>query len=200
MTGEKLINFIIGISGLSVCVLGLAQAISTRSMEKRTRQYFIVFFSLLVAYVATSLITRFGSGVKAWKTALFFESAFSSLLTPLLTCFLLEMCGEPNLRRSAAFRIAVGLESVYLALLIYTQFSTSIYYYDASGLYHRGPCYPLLLALPVGIMLVNLSVLWNRKGRLSMQERTAFAVYILFPMACMMVQMIHYGSRTWSRP
>ncbi len=162
-------------------------------MEKRTRQYFIVFFSLLVAYVAASIITRFGSGVNAWKTALFFESAFSSLLTPLLTCFLLEESGEPNWRHSTVLRIVAGLEFVYLALLVYTQFSTSIYYYDANGAYHRGPYYPLLLALPVGVMLVNLTVLWRQKGQLTRRERKAFAVYILLPIACIMVQMLHYG-------
>ncbi len=191
--GTGTINMIIAASGLTVCILGLAQAFAGRAMEQRTRRYFIAFFSLLVVYVAADFIGQWTDDVLTQTITLFLESAVSSVLTPLLTCFLLERSGESDWRRGAAFRIAMGLELAYLALLVYTQFSTTIYYYDAQGLYHRGPYYPALLVPPIGTMVVNLNVLWNRRERYSPKERTAFAVYILFPMLTMLVQMLFFG-------
>ena len=47
--------------------------------------------------------------------------------------FLLEQSGETDWFHSAVFRIAAVLWTVYMALLIYTQFSATIYYFDAQG-------------------------------------------------------------------
>lgn len=193
MEGINSMNLIIGVAGLTICILGFVLAITDRSMDKRTHRYFVAFFTLLTAYVLCNLIGQFGNGVLYQTLTLFFESAFSSLLTLLLTRFLLVQSGDANWRRSAAFRIAAGLELLYLALLIYTQFSTTIYYFDAEGLYHRGPYYPVLLVPPVCIMLVNLLLLWNRRKRYSTRERIAFGVYIILPMVCMVFQMFFFG-------
>ena len=193
MEGISSMNLIIGVAGLTICVLGFVQTITSRSMEARTRRYFIAFFSLLVAYVGSNLLGQFGDGALFQTLALFFESAFSSLLTLLLTRFLLDQSGERDWRHNRLFLAAAGLEFIYLALLIYTQFSTTIYCFDAAGLYHRGPYYPLLLIPPVCIMVINLLLLWNRRNLFSKRERIAFAVYILVPMACMVFQMFFFG-------
>ena len=168
MEGISSMNLIIGVAGLTICILGFVLSITDYSMDKRTHRYFVAFFTLLTAYVGSNLIGQFGDAENGMKLPLFFESAFSSFLTLLLTRFLLEHSGETNWRRSPVFRAAAGLELLYLALLVYTQFSTTIYYYDAEGLYHRGPYYPVLLVPPVCIMLVNLLLLWNRRKRFSM--------------------------------
>lgn len=187
------LNMVIGASGLAICALGLAQAITARAMEKRTRGYFISFFSLLVAYVAADFLGQCTNVLLYQTLTLFLESAFSSFLALLLTCFLLERSGENDWRRSGAFRLALVMELAYLALLTYTQFSTTIYYFDTSGVYHRGPYYPVLLVPPVGIMAVNLNVLWSRRERYSAKERKAFAVYILLPLFTMLLQMLFFG-------
>ena len=186
-------NLAIGAAGLAICVLGLAQTIATRAMEKRTRQYFIAFFSLLVGYVAADFVGQWVDRVVTKMAMLFLESALSSVLTLLLMGFLLEMSGETNWRRNRVFRVAVGLWLVYIGMLVFTQFSPLIYYYDAAGVYHRGPYYPVLLAPPIGIMALDLHVLWSRRERYSPRERTAFFIYIVFPMATMLIQMLFFG-------
>ena len=187
------INFAVSAAGLAICLLGLLLAITGSAPEKRTKRYFLAFFSILVAYVAANLIGQCGTGVAFQMTTLFTESALSSVLTLLLMGFLLEQSGEPNWFRNAFFRIAAALWIVYMALLVYTQFSRAIYYFDAQGLYHRGPYYPVLLAPPVCIMLLNLFVLWRRRKRLSHKQRVAFAVYILLPLLTMLIQMLFFG-------
>ena len=187
------INFAVSVAGLVVCILGLIMAITGSAPEKRTKRYFIAFFSLLVAYVAANLLSQIEGGSNGQKLFLFLESAFSSVLALLLTGFLLNQSGERKWPHSIWFRIAAGLWLVYLALLIYTQFSTLIYYYDAQGVYHRGPFYSFLLIPPVCIMALNLLILYFRRKQFSHKQRVAFAIYILVPLLTMLVQMLFYG-------
>ena len=187
------INFAVSAAGLTVCILGLIMAITGSAPEKRIKRYFITFFSILVAYVASNLIGQCGNGIAFQMTTLFTESALSSVLTLLLMGFLLEQSGESAWMRSAVFRVAAALWIVYVALLIYTQFSHAIYYFDPQGLYHRGPFYPVLLAPPICIMLLNLLVLWRRRKRLSRRQLVAYAVYILLPLLTMLIQMLFFG-------
>ena len=187
------INFAISVAGLVICILGLLMAITGSAPEKRTKQYFVAFFSLFIAYVAANLLSQIEGGRNGTKLFLFLESAFSSILTLLLTGFLLFQSGESRWQRSVWFRFAAGLWGVYMALLIYTQFSTTIYYYDAQGVYHRGPLYPVLLVPPVCIMALNLLVLYHRRNRFSHKQRVAFAIYILVPLLTMLAQMLFYG-------
>lgn len=187
------LNFAISIAGLAVCLLGLLMAITGSAPEKQTKRYFVAFFSLLVAYVAANLLSQIEGGSNGKKLFLFLESAFSSILTLLLTVFLLHQSGEKNRLHSIWFRIAAGFWAAYMALLVYTQFSTSIYYYDAQGVYHRGPLYSVLLIPPVFIMALNLLILYYRRKRFSQKQRIAFAIYILVPLLTMLVQMLFYG-------
>ena len=187
------INFAVSVAGLIISFLGLVMAISGVAPNKRTKRYFIAFFSLLIAYVAANLISQIGGGIDGMKLPLFLESAFSSVLLLLLTGFLLDQSGERDWPGSAVFRVAAGLWLVYMALLVYTQFSRTIYYFDAQGVYHRGPYYPALLVPPVLIMLLDLFALWRRRDRLSKRQFAAFAVYILVPMLTMLIQMLFFG-------
>ena len=40
--GMGSIDLIIGVTGLTVCILGFAPVITARSMQKRTRRYFVI--------------------------------------------------------------------------------------------------------------------------------------------------------------
>ena len=187
------INLAISVAGLVICILGLLLAIMGSMPERRIKRYFVAFFFVLVIYVASDLIGQFGTDPVFRTVMLFVESVSSSVLMLLLTGFLLEQGGETKWYRSPSFRVAAVLWLAYIALLIYTQFSVTIYYYDAQGVYHRGPFYSLLLVPPVLIMLQNLLVLWRSRKRFSRRQTLAFAVYILVPMLTMLLQMLFYG-------
>ena len=57
------INFAISVAGLVVCILGLIMAITGSAPEKRTKRYFLAFFSLLIAYVAANLLSQIEGGM-----------------------------------------------------------------------------------------------------------------------------------------
>ena len=191
-------NYGIAVSGLMVVLLGLLMSIFSRYQEKWTRRFFIILFSLLIAYVACDLlgqITLVLLGPPAAplsKLAVFGESFFSSLLMPMLTVHLLHSARE-DWRKSTLLSAVGVLWLVYFALLIVTQFTTAFYTVTPDNVYRRGPWYPVLLIPPVLLMLLNLLALRHRRAKLTRRQKLAFALYLLIPMGCMLVQMLLYG-------
>ena len=181
-------NLIISVAGLVLCMLGLVQAWAGPQMEKNTRHFFTVFFAILTAYISSNLAWQFterhqGSvWVFAAQLSIFFESAFSSLLMLMLSGLLVYSGGEKDWKNTRLFRCSLALYGIYMILLIYTQFSKSIYYIDAENVYHRRAWYPILLIPPVLIMAGNLIGLIRRRRRLSARQRLAFLLYLLLPM------------------
>ncbi len=193
-----LINMLAAVSGLVIAVLGLILARSVPFLERENRRFFTGLFVLLIAYVFSTLSSSFfltlpwtGAPTLS-RISIFCESMFSSLLMPMLTYYLLRCAGE-DWRKNAVFSAASVLWLVYFTLLVITQFTTAIYYVTPENVYHRGPWYPLLLVGPVLLMLLNLAALLRRRAALNRRQRLAFSLYLLIPLACMLVQMVAYG-------
>ena len=196
MIGQTLlINFAIGVSGMVLASLGLILSFACRPIERWTRSYFIATFFLMLV-CASAIAVDFYAGIFRHAALvgpmIFVESLTSSLLMPLLTVYLLKLSGE-GWRKSPLFNAVAGLWLAYLALLVYTQFSDVIYVVSADGVYSRGPLYPLLLAAPALIMLLNLIALFRRRKRLSVKQRLPLFVYTGAPLVAIVIQMFSYG-------
>ena len=193
-----IINFAAAVGGTVIALLGLLLNLSLRYMEKQGRRFFTMLFVLLLAYVASDLLSQISlillgpAYAVLSKIAVFAESLFSSLLIPMLTMYLLTCAGEAWRRHPMFYTVAV-LWLTYFALLVVTQFTTAIYTVTPENVYLRGPLYPLLLIPPALLMLVVFAVLLRYRKNLSKRQRRAFAVYLLLPLVCMLVQMAVYG-------
>ena len=193
-----LTNYGIAIAGMMVVLLGLLMSVFSRHQEKWNRRFFVILFSLLIAYVGCDLVSQISlvllgpSAAPLARIAIFGESFFSSLLMPMLTVYLLHCTGE-DWRRSALFATVGALWLVYFALLVVTQFTTVIYAVTPDNVYRRGAWYPVLLIAPILLMLLNLLALWRRRTWLTRPQALAFSLYLLIPMGCMIVQMLSYG-------
>lgn len=114
--GEAMIgeNLAIAAAGLAICLLGLVQALLDRNLERRVHRFFVIIFSLLVAYVSFNLVSQMvddytgGVAVTAQRAALFFESLVSASATVALLAFLIVACGE-DWRHSVVLSLAVLL-------------------------------------------------------------------------------------------
>ena len=150
-----MISLVFDLTGLIISLLGVVLVLRSDSLEKRLRRFFLWIFIILIAYALSDTISwvtygRPGGGwILASKTGLFLESVFSGALIPLLSGFLLYSAGEEDIFRNRIFQMIIAAFAVYLILLSYAQFSTTIYYYDDLNTYHRGPWYPVLLVLPI---------------------------------------------------
>jgi len=194
-----MINYVIDLTGLIISIMGLGMVLRSDILEKRSRRYFLWIFIILIAYAVSDLVSwlthgKPGNGWRlASKIALFLESVLSGALIPLLSGFLLYSAGEEKVFRNSIFQMIMAVFTVYTVLLIYTQFSTTIYYYDELNVYHRGPWYPVLLILPIQMSILNLGLLWSKRDRLSKEDKTVFASYIMIPVISMIIQMLFYG-------
>lgn len=192
MTGVDLANFAIEINGLLISILSLLLAVFLRQINFEHRRFFLVLFSLLVGYTASETVCELASSVLLSRISLFLSSLFSSMLIPPFSLNLLRCAGK-GWRNSRLFWTVTALWVVYFALLIFTQFSTVIYYYTPDNEYHRGPWYLLLLIPPILMMMVNLIGLYRNRTALTPRQRTAFLIYFLVPLVCMVIQMFFYG-------
>ena len=193
-----LINFSAAVTGLVIVLLGLFFTLAMKSLEKWTRRFFVALFSVAAAYVASDLLSQVSliflgpDYAVLSRIAVFCESFFSSLLMPMITVYLLRCSGERR-KRTPLFASMLTLWLVYVALLIFTQFSTEIYSISSKNVYQRGPWYFVLLVPPATMMIMNCISLFFRRKQLTKKQRAAFTVYLLIPLGCMLIQMFSYG-------
>ncbi|MBQ6521071.1 MAG: histidine kinase [Anaerolineaceae bacterium] len=191
-TPSDLYNFSICIAALILTLLGLMFSSLTRIMDAKNRHFFVMMFSIMFLYAVSDLVSRFSADYILSGISLFFESFFSSILLLLLTFYILNVAGA-DYKRSPLFIAAPMLWIIYIIMLLLTQFTKHIYYFTSDNIYHRGPLYPLLLVPPVLIMILNLITVNYFRKELTTKQRSALLIYILVPMAAMIIQMFFYG-------
>jgi signal transduction histidine kinase len=182
-----------------ISVLGVIHVVFIKQLDKETRMWFFAIFVTLAAYNGSVFIGEcWDTGVgRIWQIIsmifIFLESAFAGLLMVIIIGFLLYSAKEKELLKNRLFMISYILFGVYLGILIYTQFSTSIYYVDLQNVYHRGPFYPIILIPPIFLMVWNLVILFIKRNKLKRNEIITFAVCMIFPIIGMVLQMMFYG-------
>jgi len=193
-----LVNFSVAVTGLVIVLLGLFFTLAVPYLETWTRRFFVVLFSVAAAYVVSDLLSQvsllfLGPDYSVLsRIGVFCESLFSSMLMPMMTLYLLHCSGERR-KRTPLFASMLTLWLVYVALLVFTQFTTEIYTISRDNVYQRGPWYFVLLVPPAVMMGMNCVSLFLRRGQLTKKQRAAFTVYLLVPLCCMLIQMFSYG-------
>lgn len=193
------INLVIVAAGLLMCLFCLAQAYLDQQMERTTRRFLVILFTVLCGYMlfdmAGQIVDDFSDShfVALSRILSFFESFTAAAATPILLAFVLRSCGEVHWARTAAFHIALALLIVYLVMLVCNEFTGAFYYFTDENVYQRGPYYPAILVPPMLIMLVGLIAFWRRRDSLSHSQKSAFAAYLFVPLAFMVCQMLLYG-------
>ncbi len=191
-------NFTVAINGLLLAILGLFLNLITPYAERWNRRFYMIFFPILVAYIASDIIEQISFyylGKDFWlltKVGVFLESFFSSMLVPLLTVQILHYAGE-RVKKSLLFRLEVFLWGTYLVLLVLTQFTDKIYYITEDNEYFRGPLYFLLLIPPALMTISNILYVIIRRDIFSRSQIKAFLVFLLIPLGCILIQMFSYG-------
>ena len=190
------INISIASSALMLMILGLLLVLIIPSKDTWSKTFFIVFFSIMILYAATSIVSwSFSYLIRAAlisRIALFVESLASSVLIPLLTLYLHHCWGE-DAKKSPLMLVTGALWVFYFLLLVAAQFTRWIYYYSPEQEYQRGAFYPLLLVPLVVSLLVNLAALIQKRAKLTAKQYYAFLVYLASPMLAMLLQMRFYG-------
>ena len=195
------VNFAIAISGLTAALLGLSVTLNATYVKHWERRYFCATFLLLAIYVASDLIAQISMDFLGpqfvWlsRASVFCEMLSSTMLIPLLISYLLTCAGESR-RGSPLLRGVLVLWSIYFALLVAAQFSTTIYSFDANN--HRiiaGSLFPLLPVTAALLFVVGIIALYRRRNALTKRQRTAFAIYLIVPFLCIFLQAAFFDLR-----
>lgn len=193
-----MIDFSFSVAGIILSLLGLIFVFKISYINTETRRFLQLLFIITLLYVTCDLLCQLSFLLPRWgsvftsQITLFFESFFSALLIPILTFYLLNCLNEKH-RTSVVYILIVIFNAIYDILLIYTQYTKTIYYIDDTNTYHRGPYYPVLLIPLVINMLLLLFELFRKRKKLSRKQINAFLMFILIPMIAMLIQMFIYG-------
>ena len=194
----ELTNLAILSAGLMLAFLGLMLTISTGMMELKSRRFFILLFSTNFLYIACSLISEVsidfcGPGFAVLsRVSMFLYSLLAIMQLPMFIGYLLHCCGDVY-QKSSLWRFNCFICLIYAAMLIYTQFSDTIYYISDNNEYHRGPYYQILLLPSAVLMIIDLFALYRRRTCLTRRQSRGFWACLLTPLVLMLVQMTTYG-------
>ena len=192
-------DLIISVAGVMIALLGLVMSISSRYLDRVARKFFVSIFANIIVYAACILIRTLTGGEDgaAWAVVsriVFFTQAFlSSVLTVMLTGFMLYQSGVSRWWREPEFLVSSALWLVYVGLLIVTQLNGFIYSVDDHNRYFRGEYFPVIMIAPFIIMIINIITLIRRRKRLSTKQKQAFAIYFVLPMIAMTIQGLFFG-------
>ena len=194
----KLINILFIAAGIGVCGLCLLQISSSTHLRKLVRRYFQVFFVVLILYITAHLFReilegRPGDGVRnALYIVTFMEMLSAGVLAFLMSMLILAVV-EPD-RNVKQIQIAfVALLGLHAVLLIAAQIWKFMYYFNGENVYHRASAY-MLSNLSSLILLVIDVVLMIRYGKkIDKRVASAFWVYLIAPIAAIVIQSFTYG-------
>ena len=121
------INLSISVAGLVLSMIGLFNILLSRYLEKGSRRFFAIIFGVLNTYVffifirnATYYHVGYGWALLS-RIAFFAQALMSSVLTVLITGFLLYQSGRIRWWKKLVFCVSAILWCIYVAILIYAQ-------------------------------------------------------------------------------
>ena len=80
-----------------------------------------------------------------------------------------------------------------ILLLVASQFTNLLYYFDERNFYHRSALYPLSVALGLSPGLITFSMLYQRRKELPKNVLFSLAIYCVFPLAGVFLALFFYG-------
>ena len=167
-------------AALMLTVLELAVAIFISGIDRWSRHFFILYFSILVIYACLCVVEMFSTpDLRAlMEIAGFFETLLSSFLTPLMTVYVLHSCGK-NWKESPLFYAVAALWTLSFIMLIISPFTTVFYHYSPANEIVRGPFYPLYLVAVLAMLILTLAGVIHWRNRLSGRYFYSFLIGLL---------------------
>ena len=98
-------------------------------------------------------------------------------------------------QRLRLFRVKAGfgLCIVGIALVVFSQFTDLYYYFDEQNVYHRNHGYFISMIVPVLVMVLDFSILFQNRKRLSRKIYISMLSYIVLPLLAAILQFRLYG-------
>lgn len=183
MTGW-IINAAYAISGAMLVMMSIGIAFSAfmPALDRWSRRYFIMFFSVLLIYAGIIsidvMIYANPEMASLLKIIMILEYLCFSVLTVMPMPLLLHCCGEEQIN-SVLLRAEIMTWCVFCIMLLATQLCDIFYYVSSDNQYYRGPLFPLMISPLAVIMIINTAALIIKRKKISKRFFLALLIYIL---------------------
>ena len=197
VTPVNLINMLFIAAGVGVCGLCFMQITSSVHLRKEVRRYFQFFFLLIIAYISAHLARQLMDGLPGTgvRTALYIVTFLEMLAAGCMAHMIsLLVMAVAKLKNAKPVLIVLGaLLILHTALLIVGWCTGMIYSFDESNVYRRAPLYVLSNVCPLAMLLIDVVVLLRCCKGVDRRVKSAFWVYMIAPIAAIVIQSAFYG-------
>ncbi len=194
----NLINLIFISTGIGICSLCFMQISASVHLDKKVRNYFQIFFALIFIYISTHLARMLmdGIGGNGVRTSLYLVTFFEMLAAGFMSFSISLLVLSVTRPGKNIKKIAVGLLTllvIHIVLLSAGAVGDLIYYFDESNIYHRGKLYILSNLSPLMMLIIDVALLVKLGGNVVKRVRVAFWIYMIAPIAAIIIQSFTYG-------
>ncbi len=197
VTPVNLINMLFIAAGIGICGLCFLQITASVHLRKEVRRYFQIFFLLLLLYISTHLARQLmdgiaGTGVRAaLYIVTFIEVLAAGFMAHMMSMLVLSVSKVKA--KKTLLIVLTALLCVHAALLIVGWCFDLIYTFDESNVYHRAPLYVLSNLCPLIMLVIDAVLLLRFCGEVDRRVKSAFWVYLIAPIAAIVIQSAFYG-------
>lgn len=200
MSFAQICNAAVLLGGSVFCMVAALCFYWGKDYEPRKRRWMIwmqLSTALLLFSDANAYLFRGAPGaVGYWMVRIsnFLVFLLSDVTLLFFHCYVGScLLGREEFRRMKRTRIAVADCILGMVLVILSQFTGLYYTFDADNIYHRAAAYPISMVIPVITMLIDASLLWQYRTRISRRMFLATGSYIVLPLVGAAIQSVLYG-------
>ncbi|MCR5805815.1 MAG: PP2C family protein-serine/threonine phosphatase [Oscillospiraceae bacterium] len=195
MTAADIINLYIIASGTGVCALSIMQ-IKKSPIREDVRKYFIAFLTLIIGYITIHFARELLEGhpgefiTHAIKAVTFMEFLMAGFMAVMLLVMILYTAMPEQKKMKVSMRAILVLLILHIIINFISMFSDMYYYFDSNNVYHRSTLYLLTNIPPMLMMVQGIYMMVHYRDQFPKHVRRAYWIYILAPLAALILQAI----------
>lgn len=198
VSATELINALFIAGGIGVCGLCLLQITASHHIRKEIRNYFQLFFLLIIIYISAHLARQImdgiiGGGVRvALYIVTFAEIAAAGFMAYMMS-MLVAFVARPQAKNRRIEKLLFALFISHIVLLIVSWPLNLIYYFDEANVYNRADGYLLSNLCPIIMLAIDITLLMRFRKNIDRGLKSALWTYMIAPLVAIVLQGAFYG-------
>ena len=198
ISAVDLVNIILIAAGIGICGLCFLQITFSIHMRKEVRRYFQIFFVFILIYISTHLARQLmnglpGGGIRiALYAVTFVEIITAGLMAHMISVLVLVISKIDKYAKQINIAL-FALLCAHALMLVIGSFFDFVYYFDGSNVYYRGAGYIFSNVSPFLMLVIDMVLLIKCRKNIDKRVKTALWIYMIAPVAAILVQSIFYG-------
>lgn len=122
------------------------------------------------------------------------ECILETTLIPIFFRYVCDQFLEMNVKLRRGMDLVLWvMTAIFILSVLSTAFTGQIFYYDAARVYHRGPLFPSLMAIPLVMIMMIEVFLISQKNRVEPLYYKSLVLFLVGPLIGCIFQCLIYG-------